>query len=219
MYKTFIEMFAALLTVGGTGTINYIIAEKLNAIDKSQESTNREKALALIFSMFNLFIYVCMNIVLINFFSGNSLIIVTMLSTIVISLGLTFLGARKVNHWFYSILNLIRRQDGLSNRSSKTTWQSTFELHGHKNQLVFLYNFDHKPLGFGWRLGVSNDRDTNYAISLEPQFDESEPEGQPSYEKISKLIQEDNFQNDFEVKQFVSFKQQFIAIIATYKES
>lgn len=54
---TFSQIFATLLTVGGAGIINYIIAEQLSAIDPTQQGTNREKALAIMFTMFDYWIY------------------------------------------------------------------------------------------------------------------------------------------------------------------
>lgn len=219
MYKSFIEMLSVLLTVGGVGIINYIIAEQLDAVDITQQGSNREKALAIIFSMFDLLLYLAIEAILGTFMNGRWLILSTVLLTIVISVAITIKFASRVNKAFYTVINKVRGDNGKSFRRSKTTWQSSFDLHGHRNQMVYLYDFDHNPLGFGWRLGISNDGDTNYAVTLMPQFDDSDPEDQPSYEEICRLIQQDNYQQDFETKQFVSFKQRFIAIISTYKQS
>ena len=218
MYKLFLEILSALLTVGGTGIINYIIAEKVDAIDKIQQGTNREKALALVFSMFNLFLYVILNTMLTRFFKGNWLIVLTMLCTIAISLGLTFLGARLINSLFYKAINQVRNQDGLDNKSSSNPWNKAFELNGSRNQMVYLYDFNHNKLGFGWRTSISNDSDNNFSILFIPQY-ASEPEGQPSYEEVEKIIQGRSFRENYTVRQFVSYKQNIIAIVTTLKNN
>ena len=48
--NAFYEMLSALLTIGGVGIINYIIAEQLGAVDTTQQGTDREKALSIILS-------------------------------------------------------------------------------------------------------------------------------------------------------------------------
>ncbi|MBP2058638.1 hypothetical protein J2Z60_001826 [Lactobacillus colini] len=214
MYKVFIEMFSVLLTVGGVGMINYIIAEQLDAVDTTQQGSSREKALAIIFSMLDLVLYLAVESMLKLWLSGSLLTLVTMLVTILGSVLFTVVFAKKINNIFYKMINKIRGNTGQSFRSSKTVWQDVFDLHGHKYQRVFLYDFDHKPQGFGWRRGISNDKYSKYSITIQPGFDDV----QPQYDDLIKEIQTEEFQDKYDVLQFCNFEQKFIAIVATLKD-
>jgi len=212
---TFSQIFATLLTVGGAGIINYIIAEQLSAIDPTQQGTNREKALAIMFTMFDYWIYLLVKKGCSSFFNlkGTDLLIITVAVTLIISLVISLLFSIPVNRLFYKIINYIRNKWNLSLRRSATNWQSTFETNG-KMQRVYLYDFDHTPLGFGWRVGVSNDKESNYSISFQPAYDEGD---QPTYEEITNQIQKDDLANEYDILQYVNFQQKFIAIIANAK--
>lgn len=219
MYQLFLDILSVLLTVGGVGVINYIIAEQLNAIDTSQAGSNREKFMSLIFSMLDLFLFLLVRSALISewHLSGNLLTALTIVITVVISLIISFTGSIAINKLFYKLINFERNSNGLSLRRSATNWQSAFALNGTKNQLIYLYDFNHQPLGFGWRKGISNDKESNYSISFIPQLD-NDPETQDSYDEVTKLVQQDNFRKDFEVTEYVNFQQKFIAIICNSKD-
>lgn len=217
--ETFYEMLSALLTVGGVGIINYIIAEQLEAVDTTQQGTDREKALSIIFTMFDFILYLGLRELLSRLtLKGNLLTFATTALTVIISLVISFTLSKKINKIFYHWINLVRKNNHMSYRRSYTNWQSSFALHGCKNQLIYLYDFDHNPLGWGWRMGISNDKESNYSISLMPQLENS-PENQDSYEEVTKMIQQDNFRNDFEVINYINFQQKFIAIICNDKDS
>lgn len=141
------------------------------------------------------------------------MLIITVAVTLIISLVISLLFSIPVNRLFYKIINYIRNKWNLSLRRSATNWQSTFETNG-KMQRVYLYDFDHTPLGFGWRVGVSNDKESNYSISFQPAYDEGD---QPTYEEITNQIQKDDLANEYDILQYVNFQQKFIAIIANAK--
>lgn len=215
MYNIFIQMLSVLLTVGGVGIINYIIAEQLDAVDTTQQGSSREKALAIIFSMFDLILYLIVNFGYKNLLGDNTWsIVLSVITTAIVSIAITLKLATKLNKWFYSLINYVRGNNGESFRSSKTVWQDVFDLHGHKYQRVFLYDFDHKPQGFGWRRGISNDKYSKYSIAMQPGFDED----QPKYDDLIKDIQTEQFQDKYDVLQFCDFEQKFIAIVATLKD-
>ena len=216
MTKIFYEIMAALLTVGGVGIINYMIAEQLSAIDTTQNGSNREKALALVFTMFDYFLYLVMKFLWGFCLKGIPLLIATCVSTALISLVISFCGSKWINDKFYDLINFVRGKNNMSFRRSATNWQSAFNLNGAPGQLVYLYDFNHKPLGWGWRKGISNDKESNYSISIMPQPDD-DPEGHDSYEEVAKFVQQENFQKDYDVTQYINFQQKFIAIICNVK--
>lgn len=212
--NTFYEMLSALLTVGGVGIINYIIAEQLGAVDTTQQGTDREKALSIIFTMFDFILYLGLRVVLSKLnLKGNVLTFTTAALTVIISLLISFTLSKKINSLFYHWINKVRGKNHMSYRRSATNWQSSFETNG-KMQRVYLYDFNHNPLGFGWRVGISNDKESNYSISFQPTADEGE---QPSYDDITQQIQTDDVADDYDVLQYVNFQQKFIAIIANAK--
>ncbi len=212
--ETFYEMLSALLTVGGVGIINYIIAEQLEAVDTTQQGTDREKALSIIFTMLDFLLYLGLREVLVKLnLKGNVLTFTTAVTTIIISLLISFTLSKKINRIFYQWINLVRKNNHMSYRRSATNWQSSFKTNG-KMQRVYLYDFDHNPLGFGWRVGISNDKESNYSISFQPAAYEGK---QPSYDDITQQIQTDDIADDYNVLQYVNFQQKFIVIIANAK--
>lgn len=216
--NAFYEMLSALLTIGGVGIINYIIAEQFGAVDTTQQGTDREKALSIIFTMFDFILYLALRAFIGLWLKGNWLTVATAASTVIVSLIISFTLSKKINKLFYFLINKVRGRNHMSYRRSATNWQSSFDTHGCRNQLVYLYDFCHNPLGWGWRTGISNDKESKYSISLCPQLDNN-PEDQDTYEEVTKLIQQDNFRKDFEVVNYINFEQKFIAIICNDKES
>lgn len=215
MTKTFYEIMAALLTVGGVGIINYMIAEQLSAIDTTQNGSSREKALALVFTMFDYILYLLMKFLWAFCVKGTLLLIVTCVSTAIISLLISFFCAKKINEKFYDLINFIRGKKNMSYRRSATNWQSSLKINNNHLQKVYLYDFEHHPLGFGWRVGISNDKESNYSISFQPAYDEGE---QPSFEDLTQSIQTNDVTDDYNVLQYVNFQQKFIVIIANAKD-
>ena len=215
MTKTFYEIMAALLTVGGVGIINYIIAEQLSAIDTTQNGSNREKALDLVFTMFDYFLYLVMKFLWGFCLKGIPLLIATCVSTALISLVISFLASKWINKKFYDLINFVRGKNNMSFRRSATNWQSSLKTNKNQWQKVYLYDFDHHPLGFGWRVGISNDKESNYSISFQPAYDEGK---QPTFEEITQKIQKDNLANKYDILQYVNFQQKFIVIIANLKD-
>lgn len=152
--NTFYEMLSALLTVGGVGIVNYIIAEQLGTVDTTQQGTDREKALSIIFTMFDFILYLGLRVVLSKLnLKGNVLTFTTATLTVIISLLISFTLSKKINSLFYHWINKVRGKNHMSYRRSATNWQSSFETNG-KMQRVYLYDFNHNPLGFGWRVGI-----------------------------------------------------------------
>ena len=215
MTKTFYEIMAATLTVGGVGIINYIIAEQLNAIDTTQDNSNREKAIALVFTMFDYFLYLLMKFLWGFYLKGIASLIATCASTAVISLAISFLGSKWINARFYDLINFIRSKNGMSFRRSATNWQSALKPNRNNWQRVYLYDFNHNPLGFGWRMGISNDQESNYSISFRPINDEGE---QPSYEDLIENIQSKGVTDEYDILQYVNFQQKFIIVVANLKD-
>ena len=96
--NTFYEMLSTLLTVGGVGIINYIIAEQLDAIDTTQQGTNREKALSIVFTMLDFILYLGLRVVLSKLtLKGNVLTFTTAALTVIISLLISFKLSKKIN--------------------------------------------------------------------------------------------------------------------------
>ena len=145
---------------------------------------------------------------------GNVLTFTTAALTVIISLLISFKLSKKINKLFYHLINRVRGQNHMSYRRSATNWKSAFETNG-KMQRVYLYDFNHNPLGFGWRVGISNDKESNYSISFKPTADEGT---QPSYDDITQRIQSDDLANDYDILQYVNFQQKFIAIIANSRD-
>lgn len=209
------SVLLSLITAGGLGLTNYIIAEQLGAIDSTLQGTNREKTLSAIFTAFNFILYLLLKALLELCLKGNWPSVIATIITIFLSLLISLTSSRKINKWFYHFINKVRSGAKLSNRKSETVWQDALANHGSR-QRIYLYDFDHHPLGYGNRIGISNDKDSNYAVSIQPDLDDINYE-QPSYDDIERTIQSSTFRDVYDVRQYVDFQQKFIAIVANEK--
>lgn len=214
--NTFYEMLSTLLTVGGVGIINYIIAEQLDAIDTTQQGTNREKALAIVFTMLDFILYLGLRSWLSKCLKGNILTFTTAAVTVFISLLISFFVSKLINELFYWLINKIREMYHLSYRKSATTWQDTFKPIADHQQRVFLYDFNHQPLGFGNRIGISNDASSNYSVVIQPDMDDVDYEQLP-YDEMVEMVQSTEFRKQYDVREYVNFQQKFIAFVANAK--
>ncbi len=206
------QIIATLVTVGGVGYVNYSVATQLNAIDIHASAKEQAIAYSAIWSVFDFAIYLA----LLNwnwlkhFAKGDWLLIIVMLLTIIFaflfSICLT-LPLKKLVFWLY---NSVLKIDNHSAISTGSVWNHVMDPNSN-SVIVYLYDFDHNPLGFGYVDESSNDEITNYSLSLQP-FNYNNPTLQDDYDKLQKQIQDYKFNKEHTVKQFVDFKQRFIAI-------
>lgn len=206
------QIAATLLTVGGVGYVNYSVATQLNAIDFHSNAKSQAIAYSAMWSIIDYSIYLAINnwTWLRQYVQGDWLLIVAMIVTILSAFILSVIFTiplKKLTFWFYN------KALKLNNHSSINTGSVWNHIMDPNNQqlMVYLYDFEHNPLGFGYVDESSNDEISNYSISLQP-FNYYNPDLQDNYDALEKQIQDHEFCQSHEVRQFVDFKQKFIAI-------
>lgn len=213
----FLNILLTIITTGGLGIINYIIAESLNAVDSNQQNTNREKGISALLTTVDLLIYLTLDTairyILHNIFAEIFAAVITIFLSIALSIKLS----KPLSDFFHiKIINKEREKNNLIPIEPSTPWKQ-ITLSGTQPQQAYLYSLNHDPLGFGWIHFVSNDQDSNYSLSLVP-FTDDDQKPQPSYEKIIARIQAKKYKEEHDVQQFIDFKQGFIMITSTKNE-
>lgn len=206
------KIIATLITVGGMGYVNYSVATQLNAIDIHRDAKVQAIAYSTLWSIVDFAIYLA----ILNwnwlkqYVKGDWLLIVAMLSTIVISFFVSvflMLPLKKFVLWFY---NKALKLDNHSSIATGSVWNHVMDPNNNL-LMVYLYDFEHNPLGFGFVDEASDDEVTNYSLSLQP-FNYNDPKLQDDYDSLQKKIQDNEFSQQYTIRQFVDFNQQFIAI-------
>lgn len=209
--NNFLNILLTIITTGGLGMINYIIAESLNAVDSNQQNTNREKGISALLTTIDLLIYLTLDTAIRYVMHNTFAEILAAIITILISIELSIKISKPLSDWLYNdIINKEREKNNLIPIEPSTPWKK-ITLSGTQSQQAYLYSLNHEPLGFGWVNFVSNDQNSNYSLSLVP-FTDDDQELQPAYEEIIARIQAKKYKEEHDVQQFIDFKQGFIMI-------
>lgn len=204
------KLISVLITVGGLGYVNYSVAEALSAVDIHKTNKTQAIAYSALWSIADFAIFLAVNTMLGRYLSGDWLLVITMLLTVVIAFSLSVVLTLPLQKFVYGIYNKVLHLNGKPAIANGTVWHD-FVGSSNKQLMAYLYSLDHTPLGFGYVDMASNDEVSNYSISLQP-FNYNNAELQDSYDTMVKRIQDTEFRNNYTAKQFVDLKQGFIMI-------
>lgn len=210
------NLIATLLTVGGVGYINYYTLLHMGLIQTAKQETKHIIPICLVFSIFDFAIYLCLQEWLQKIPSlslkvnSNWLIFWTIVSTMGLAFILTLCLGNCAVELFYKLVNKSRDQNNQAQLMQEEPFIDALNT-GRQTQ-AYLYDFSHKPLGFGHVLSSSLDRDSNYQINLEP-FEDDDAKEQYSYDQITTFMQSKDWQKAYTMTQHVNFKQGFIMIL------
>ncbi|WP_289761672.1 hypothetical protein [Lactobacillus intestinalis] len=207
----FNQIFTTLTTIGGVGIINYLIAEKIGALDQSDHNSNTMKYLSVVFTSLDSVLYLLIQTILkeVLHLKGNWLVINTAWMTIVVSVVLMLLLSNPLHKIFYWCINRIRGIDNKVETTSTTTWKELYEGAGNRSVFIYCYNFQHEPLGWGYLSYISKDPETNFSLNLVPPTN-SDQEDQTTYEELVKQLGTKYYKENYRITQHVNFKHQFI---------
>lgn len=201
--NTLNSILLELLTVGGVGSLNYILVDLVGAADKAQGNNNRI-AISLVFTAIDMALYTLIQ-------QATHKLVASALLTIVISFTVTLLLANPAQKLIYWCINKVR----LGNRKTEVTavspWEAIYINASDEPIFAYCYSFDHKPLGWGYLAYVSGDATNNYSVNIVPAITET-LEDQPSYNEVAENIATNEIQSTYDVQQHINFKQQFIMI-------
>lgn len=208
----FNQILATLLVAGGLGVVNYVTAEKLGVIDKHNADKSRQLEISLLCSIIDFAIFIVVNELLkkVPILKGNWLLFWSIIITVLLAFLITLLLANPIKKIFYWAINKIRNIHSQSVLDTPTTWENITENTANKPQIVYLYDFEHNPLGCGYASYFSNDENNNFSVNVVP-FSDS-PKTQPTYDLFMKQIQNPDLQNTYDIQQYVNFNQKFIMI-------
>lgn len=204
------QTIATLLTVGGIGYINYSVASQLGTIDFHKDAKTQTIAFSACWSIVDFAIFLLCQTLRSHWFTGNWLLVLTMLSTMILAFLLALFTTISLNKLTYFLYNFVLRKNSKATISNGTVWNHIMADDGQEC-MAYLYNFNHEPLGFGYIEEASNDETSNYSVSLQT-FNYDNPEIQDSYNDLMVKIQKPQFSDNYKVREFVDFKQQIIAI-------
>lgn len=206
--NTFNSILLELLTVGGVGSLNYILVDLVGAADKAQVNSNR-RDISLVFTAIDMALYTLIQ-------QATHKQVASALLTIVLSFTITLFLANPAQKLIYWCVNKVR----LGNRKTEVTtispWEATYINASDKSVFTYCYDFDHNPLGWGYLAYASGDATNNYSVNIVPTIVETMEE-QPSYNEVVANMVTNEIQSEYDVQQHINFKQQFIMITLTKK--
>lgn len=209
------KIIAALLTVGGMGYINLIVATQLGTVDIHKEDKTTAIAYSAMWSIVDFAIYLIILNCVGKYLKGDWLLVATMISTIVVSFLVAIIISPLLKKLVYFLYNSVLHVSSKPGIDSGTVWHHIMS-DNNEPIMAYFYSFDHQPLGFGYVDKSSNDDSSNYSASLQP-FNYQNPELQDTYNEMMKKVQDNEFCQKYSTRQFVDFKQQFIALIIQEK--
>lgn len=201
--NTFNSILLELLTIGGVGSLNYILVDLVGAADKAQVNSNR-RAISLVFTAIDMALYTLIQ-------QATHKQVASALLTIAISFGVTLLLANPAQKLIYWCVNKVRLGSQKTEVEAVSPWEAAYINASDKPVFAYCYSFDYKPLGWGYLAYVSGDAPNNYSVNIVPAISEN-MEDQPSYNEVAENIATNEIQNTYDVQQHINFKQQFIMI-------
>ncbi|MCT2877013.1 hypothetical protein EFM17_05325 [Lactobacillus delbrueckii] len=201
--NTFNSILLELLTIGGVGSLNYILVDLVGAADKAQVNNNR-RAISLVFTAIDMTLYTLIQ-------QATHKQVASALLTIVVSFTMTLLLANPAQKLIYWCVNKVRLGSQKTEVAAVSPWEATYITSSDKPVFAYCYDFDHRPLGWGYLAYVSGDAPNNYSVNIVPAISEN-MEDQPSYTEVAENIATNEIQNTYDVQQHINFKQQFIMI-------
>lgn len=203
------QILAALLTVGGTGFINYLVTDTLGTTNVHKDDQVIMVGYSLLWSIVDFAMYLGITNILGYIIKGTWLVVISMLLTMVLAWILTVLLTIPLHNLVYTIYSKVNKNNKTYPIDSKDVW--TDLVKSNKEAIAYVYTFDKQPIGYGYVDKYSNDEVANYSLSLAPIF-YKKAEKQESYVDLLERIQPFKFQRNHKVRQYINFKQQFIVI-------
>lgn len=199
------KIIATLLTVGGTGYINYVVATQLHAIEPIGDEKTSQKAYCIIWSIidFSFFLFY-QHLLLSKKLHGNTALIWTMLLTMITAFLLALLLAKPLQRLSYFLYNFILKIWGESTIDGGSVWCDSFNGRGKLE--AYCYDFQHNPVGHGFLTTYSMEKG-NYDLALQPFRKE---EQQPTYEEIVDMAQNSEYQENQTIREYINYDKQII---------
>ncbi|WP_289933840.1 hypothetical protein [Lactobacillus delbrueckii] len=209
------DIIATLLTVGGVGFVNFMVTEQLGTVNLYKDSNQARLGYSLIWSIVDFSIYLLAKNLLSSYLQGDMLLIVVMLITLVGAWLLTYLLAWPLHDLLFTLYSKKAAQHKSKDFliDNQSVLESTLGIED-KETTVYVYDFEHNPLGYGILSEYSTD-ENNSCIRVDPFRDpDGETHLQYSYDDLMLKIQSETYQEKYDTRQFIDFKHRFIIIVA-----
>lgn len=199
------KIIATLLTVGGTGYINYVVAARLHAIEPVGDEKTSQKAYCIIWSIIDFAFFLFYQRVFLSWkLHGNTALIWTMLLTMATAFLLALLLAKPLQKLSYFLYNLVLKRCNESTIDGGSVWCDFFNGRGKLE--AYCYDFQHNPVGHGFLTTYSMEKG-NYDLVLQPF---REKKHQPTYEEIIDMAQNSGNQEKQTIREYVNYDKQII---------
>lgn len=198
------RIIATLITVGGTGYINYLVASQLNAIEPIGDKKTSQIAYCMIWSIVDFSTFLFYQGILIKYVHGNWLLIWSMLLTIITAFFLALLLVKPLQKISYFLYNCTLWIWGESTIDQGSVWQDFFNGRGELE--TYCYDLQHNPVGQGFLTTYSLE-DDKYDISLQPFTGECK---QPSFDEIIKWAQNEENRKKQKIREYINYDKQIV---------
>jgi hypothetical protein len=204
------QIIASIITAGGLGYVNYWVIDKLGLTASSSEDKAIHITLSsLLFSIPDFAVYLLIQQCLIRWtkIRGNWFIICSIIITLILVFLITLFLSKIAINCIYKFVRLIKTGSSSTGIAYGEPWNDLLEK--GKSSIAYIYDINHNPLSFGYVDTYSADVDGNYSVNLKPIMEEGT---QPSYSKLLKQLQNDDFSH-YDYNIYVNLKQKFIIIM------
>lgn len=198
------KIIAALVTVGGTGYVNYLVASQLNAIEPIGDKKTSQIAYCMVWSIVDFSVFLFYQGILTNHLRGNWLLIWSMLLTIITAFFLALLLTKplqKIAYLFYNCILWVWRESKIEQGN---VWKDFFSGRGKLE--AYCYDLQHNPIGQGFLTTYSLEAD-KYDISLQPFTSKAK---QPSFDEIVDMAQNEEYQEKQKIREYINYDKQII---------
>lgn len=195
---------AAIITVGGLGAINYLIAEKVGTLDIHNTSDAKTIALFTVLAVPDYALYIIVNYVFSKYLSGLLLTFFNISITFVLAVLVTIVFAKPISNIFYWLINRNRSLNHQPAINQMSAWEYLTEI--DKPQMAYIYDFAYTPLGSGYISFVSDNE-----LNIVP-FTKDNDYPQTPYEELMKEVETTDFKEKYDVQQHIDMKNKFIMI-------
>lgn len=215
MNNLFNQVLSAVVALCGLGYVNWSVLRWLDVIEETENKSYQLGFVSLL-SVVDWIIYLLIETGFVSLgLKGNCLNAAAIFATMVVSFLLTLLLGQPVGKQIQIMLNARRKHLGKPDKYMGRVIDDL--IFSEKSHLAYLYDFDHKPLGFGYIYAESNDTKSGQEFGLQP-CDDNEGEAQLDYADLVSEMQKIDFQKQYSPTQYINFKDKYIMIALEISE-
>ncbi|MCT3574132.1 hypothetical protein [Levilactobacillus brevis] len=203
------QVIAALVAAGGMGFVNYVVADKLDLIDFSDEKANLRIPYMLCWSVPDFTLYLLIKQLISKWIRGELGIALSLIVTLISVYVVSLLFSRPLFWLSGVVINWIRSEEK-ADLFSGSPWNRL--LGTSKEQMVYIYNFEKEPIVCGYLEFLTIDPGSRTEMSVVP-FTNSKK--QLSFQEVHDYYSTFEKLNEYGVQQYLDFDRKIIIVVIT----